>query len=111
METKIAIVIVLGVISLIQITKLIIKNTIARKENDVLITGIIANKLALEMCKTYLERPEITTENELNLVRKAVDTAIEKDEKLLNAVIGDASEETTQNLVKIFLNRGEGKSE
>lgn len=111
METKIAIVIVSGVIALIQVTKLIIKNAIARKENDVLITGIIANKLALEMCKTHLERPEITTENELNLIKRAVETAIEKDEKLLNAVMGDMSKETTQNLVKIFLNRGEEKSE
>lgn len=111
METKIAIVIVLGVISLIQVTKLIIKNAIARKENDVLITGIIANKLALEMCKTHLERPEFTAENELNLIKKAVDTAIEKDEKILNTVMGDMSEETAKSLNKIFLNRGEEKSE
>lgn len=111
METKIVIVIVLGVMLLIQIAKLITKNTIARKENDVLITGIIANKLALEMCKTYLERPEITAENELNLIKKTIDTAIEKDEKLLNTVMRDMSKETTQNLIKIFLNRGEEKSE
>lgn len=88
MENEKIIITICGIIVIFYILLLFLRNNREKQKSDLLVTALMANKLTLEMVQIFLEDPK-SMEEEIEIVKKAVNTAIKKDEELIDITLVD----------------------
>ena len=98
------IMIIIGAISILgYIILLFLRNNREKQKSDVLVTGLVANKLTLEMVQTFLEDPKNIGEEETEMVRKAVNMTLERDNQMLEMTLMELSERASHGLIQSLI--------
>lgn len=107
MENEKIMIIICGIIVVFYVLLLFFRNKREKQKNEVLITGMVANLLTLEMAQTYMEDPISIGEEEIDMVKHAIDMAIDRDKNLLDVVMKEVSDKVKNNLLGLIIERGE----
>jgi hypothetical protein len=106
------IMIIIGAISILgYIILLLLEKNREKQKSDVLVTGLVANKLTLEMVQTFLEDPKNIGEEETEMVRKAVNMTLERDGQLLDITLRELSETASYGLIQSLIPKKGDKNE
>lgn len=106
------IMIIIGAISILgYIILLLWEKNREKQKSDVLVTGLVANKLALEMVQTYMQDPMNVGKEETEMVRKAINMTLERDNQLLDITLKELSEETSYRLIQSLIPKKGDKDE
>ena len=106
---KIIMIIFLGILLIGHIIIMGLENKREKQKNGVLTTGMIANLLTLEMVQTYMEDPINIGEEEIDMVKHAVNMALDRNRNVLDIVMKEVSDEVKNNLLELIIKRGEKK--
>lgn len=103
------IMIIIGAISILgYIILLLWERNREKQKSDVLVTGLVANKLALEMVQTYMQDPTNVGKEETEMVRKAINMTLERDDQLLDITLRELSETASYGLIQsLFPKKGD----
>ena len=100
---KIIMIIMLGILLIGYIIIMGLENKREKRKSDVLVTGLVANKLTLEMVQTFLEDPKNIGEEETEMVRRAVDMTLERDNQMLEITLMELSEKASHGLIQSLI--------
>ena len=108
---KIIMIIMLGILLIGYIIIMGLENKREKQKSDVLVTGLVANKLTLEMVQTFLEDPKNIGEEETEMVRKAVNMTLERDNQMLDMTLMELSERASHGLIQSLIPKKGDKDE
>ena len=111
MENEKIMIIICGIIVIFYVLLLFLRNNREKQKSDVLVTGLVANKLTLEMVQTFLEDPKSIGEEETEMVRKAVNMTLERDNQMLEMTLMELSERASHGLIQSLIPKKEDKDE
>lgn len=108
MENEKIMIIICGIIVIFYVLLLFLRNNREKQKSDVLVTGLVANKLTLEMVQTFLEDHKNIGEEETEMVRKAVNMTLERDNQMLEITLRELSETASYRLIQsLFPKKGD----
>lgn len=110
-ENEKIMIIICGIIVIFYVLLLFLRNKREKQKSDVLVTGLVANKLTLEMAQTFLEDPKNISEEETEMVRKAVNMTLERDNQMLEMTLMELSDEASHGLIKCLIPKKGDKDE
>ena len=103
MENEKIMIIMCGIIVVFYVLLLFLRNNREKQKSDVLVTGLVANKLTLEMVQTFLEDPKSIGEEETEMVRKAVNMTLERDNQMLEMTLMELSKRASHGLIQSLI--------
>lgn len=108
MENEKIMIIICGIIVVFYVLLLFLRNNREKQKSDVLVTGLVANKLTLEMVQTYMEDPTNVGKEETEMVKKAINMTLERDDQLLDITLRELSETASYGLIQsLFPKKGD----
>jgi hypothetical protein len=107
MDNEKNMIITCGIIIAFYVILLFLRNRREKQKNEVLTTGMVANLLTLEMVQTYMEDPINIGEEETDMVKHAVNMALDRNRNVLDIVMKEVSDEVKNNLLGLIIKRGE----
>ena len=106
------IMIIIGAILILgYIILLLLEKNREKQKSDVLVTGLVANKLTLEMVQTYMEDPMNVGKEETEMVKKAINMTLERDDQLLDITVRELSETASYGLIQSLISKKGEKDE
>ena len=108
MENEKIMIIICGIIVIFYVLLLFLRNNREKQKSDVLVTGLVANKLTLEMVQTYMKCHTEATEEETEMVKSAINMTLERDDQLLDITLRELSETASYGLIQsLFPKKGD----
>lgn len=103
MDNEKNMIIMCGIIVIFYVLLLFLKNRREKQKSDILVTGLVANKLTLEMVQTFLEDPKSIGEEEAEIVKKAVNMTLKRDDEMLKITLNELSERASYGLIQSLI--------